>query len=154
MSKYTVDVFDETEELPEARKVLVLQVVEAAMASEQLQENSEVSVTFVTDERIHELNKEFRHKDRPTDVLSFALNDNRDDVAGEGMPDLLGDIIISVPRAKAQAEEYGHSIDRELGFLAVHGLLHLTGYNHETEQDEQMMFKKQEDILQSYGLKK
>ncbi|PAM93050.1 rRNA maturation RNase YbeY, partial [Flavobacterium sp. IR1] len=97
----------------------------------------------------------YRGKDMPTDVISFALNDEVEDEADmimEGMPNALGDIIISVAHISRQAEEYGHSFERELGFLVVHGFLHLLGYDHMTEQDEKAMFSRQEEILSAYGL--
>lgn len=114
----------------------------------------EVTVTFVDNERIHELNREYRGIDRPTDVLSFAMNDEGEEEMEifleegmEEMPNMLGDIIISIPKAQEQAEEYGHTFEREMGFLVVHGFLHLMGYDHETEEEEAEMFGKQEDIL-------
>jgi probable rRNA maturation factor len=114
----------------------------------------EVTVTFVDNARIHELNREYRGIDRPTDVLSFAMNEEGEeeieiflDEEMEGMPNMLGDIIISIPKTREQAEEYGHSFERELGFLAVHGFLHLLGYDHMTEEDEKEMFSRQEEIL-------
>ncbi|CAH1204354.1 rRNA maturation RNase YbeY [Paenibacillus sp. 2RAB27] len=133
----------------------------------------EVALTFVDDETIQDLNKQYRNLDKPTDVLSFAMSefgddeiqinyeDDGDDSEGEleegetvseAFIEPLGDIIISVPRAIAQAEEYGHSVERELGFLFVHGFLHLIGYDHQSEEEEKVMFAKQEDILQKAGL--
>ncbi|MDY6053519.1 MAG: rRNA maturation RNase YbeY, partial [Anaerovibrio sp.] len=92
-------------------------------------ENSEVSITLTNDEYIHKLNLEYRGLDRPTDVLSFAFVDSQEpEVAGGMETEILGDIIISVERAYAQAQEYGHSLERELSFLTVHGMLHLLGY--------------------------
>lgn len=109
-----------------------------------------LSVTFVNDEFIHQMNRDYRKVDRPTDVISFAFLDNVSDrneqLHGKG-PVCLGDIYISVDRAKAQAEEYGHSLQRELSFLFVHGLLHLLGYDHMTKEDEEVMFKLQDEIL-------
>jgi probable rRNA maturation factor len=133
----------------------------------------EVALSFVDDEAIHELNKQYRGIDKPTDVLSFAMTETGEDeieirydeeeaddaLEGTQEPDgedsfiePLGDIIISVPRAIAQAEDYGHSFERELGFLFVHGFLHLIGYDHQSEEEEKAMFAKQEDILQKAGL--
>lgn len=133
----------------------------------------EVALTFVDDEAIQELNKQYRDLDKPTDVLSFAMSefgedeiqinyeDNEqnsdegpqdDDMVSEAFIEPLGDIIISVPRAIAQAEDYGHSVERELGFLFVHGFLHLIGYDHQSEDEEKIMFAKQEDILLKAGL--
>lgn len=125
--------------------------------------DGEVDLTFVDDVQIHELNKEYRGIDRPTDVLSFAMHETTDeelqiiyeldegDEAGN-VPDVLGDIIISVPRAKLQSEEYGHSLERELGFLFVHGFLHLLGYDHQDEASEAVMMGKQEAVLAEVGL--
>jgi probable rRNA maturation factor len=104
-------------------------------------EKSEVSVTIVNDEEIHRLNREYRGIDAPTDVLSFELG-------GE----LLGDIVISIETAVRQAKEYGHSLEREIAFLTIHGMLHLLGYNHELKTDERIMFAKQDEILQKLGL--
>ncbi|AGA58478.1 Probable rRNA maturation factor, Endoribonuclease YbeY [Thermobacillus xylanilyticus] len=124
-------------------------------------EDGEVALTFVDDARIHELNREYRGIDRPTDVLSFAMQEGDEpdiifDEWEEGESDpvsgMLGDIVISLERAKAQSEEYGHSLEREIGFLFVHGFLHLLGYDHQTAEEEAVMFAKQEAILQQAGL--
>jgi len=125
-------------------------------------ERGEVALTFVDDKRIRELNREYRGIDRPTDVLSFALNEDGgepDIVFGDLSDDeddpisgMLGDIVISLERAKAQSEAYGHSLEREIGFLFVHGFLHLLGYDHQTEEEERIMFAKQEEILRRAGL--
>ena len=126
-----------------------------AAKEEKISEECELSVTFVDDEAIREINKQYRGKDRATDVISFALEEMGEDeieIVGADMPRVLGDIIISVDTARAQAEEYGHSTNRELGFLALHGFLHLLGYDHMTKEDEKIMFTKQRDILEKYGL--
>jgi len=126
-------------------------------------DEGEVDLTFVNNERIHELNREFRGIDRPTDVLSFAMNDTVEDELeiiyeveegeeSEEIPNTLGDIIISVTRAQEQAIEYGHSLERELGFLFVHGFLHLLGYDHQDEASEAEMMSKQENVLSQVGL--
>ncbi|MFD2702179.1 rRNA maturation RNase YbeY [Paenibacillus shunpengii] len=140
---------------------LLTQLLEKAAEMEGVDEG-EVALTFVNDEEIHELNKEYRGIDRPTDVLSFAMNETLDEELdivyeleeGESIdvPDVLGDIIISVPTAIAQSEEYGHSVERELGFLFVHGFLHLLGYDHQDETSEAEMMGKQEAVLASVGL--
>ena len=109
-----------------------------------------LSVTFVNNEFIHKLNRDYRQIDRPTDVISFAFLDdekNREKILKSKGPVSLGDIYISVEKAEEQAKEYGHSIKRELSFLFVHGLLHLLGYDHMTEEDEKVMFKLQDEIL-------
>ena len=125
-------------------------------------DEGEVDLTFVNNERIHELNLEYRGIDRPTDVLSFAMNETGEDEPeiiyavpdGEGdeVPNVLGDIIISVTRAQEQALEYGHSLERELGFLFVHGFLHLLGYDHQDPESEAQMMSKQENVLAQVGL--
>ncbi|AWP28893.1 rRNA maturation RNase YbeY [Paenibacillus sp. Cedars] len=125
--------------------------------------DGEVDLTFVDDGQIHELNREYRGIDRPTDVLSFAMNEITNDELEiiyeldegeelESVPDVLGDVIISVQRAKLQSEEYGHSLERELGFLFVHGFLHLLGYDHQDEASEAVMMGKQEAVLAEVGL--
>lgn len=108
-----------------------------------------ISVSFVDNEFIHKMNKDYRGIDRPTDVISFAFLDNEDKEAllNGKEPVCLGDIYISVDKAKEQAQEYGHSLRRELSFLFVHGLLHLLGYDHMNEEDEKIMFKLQDEIL-------
>ena len=112
-------------------------------------------ITFVTNEAIHEINREYRDKDQPTDVISFALEEMGEGevaIIGEDIPRVLGDIIISIDRTREQAEQFGHSFERELGFLAVHGFLHLLGYDHMNDADEKEMFGKQDEILLSFGL--
>lgn len=151
------------------------QLLALAAESENV-EAGEVSLTFVDDASIHELNKQYRGIDKPTDVLSFAMSEMGDDEIDINYDDLeeveldqddsedeagddrsaggepLGDIIISVERAVLQSEEYGHSVEREIGFLFVHGFLHLIGYDHGSEAEEKEMFAKQENILLKAGL--
>ena len=110
------------------------------------------NIIFVEDDEIHDLNKNYRNVDRVTDVISFALEDN-DDI-GYGDIRMLGDIYICIPQMKRQAVEYGHSEKRELSFLAVHGLLHLLGYDHMTKEDEEVMFGLQELILDGENIKR
>lgn len=110
------------------------------------------NVIIVNNEDIHKINKEYRNVDRPTDVISFALEDNKDvDVPGLRV---LGDIYISYDKVIEQALEYGHSEKREICFLSIHGLLHLLGYNHEKLDDEKKMFSLQKELLEEYGIKK
>lgn len=109
-----------------------------------------ISVTIVDNAYIHEINRTYRHKDAPTDVISFAfLDDNpeRNKLFQSGKMVVLGEIYISFEKAKEQAVAYGHSLDRELKFLFVHGLLHLLGYDHMNEEDEKVMFRLQDEIL-------
>jgi probable rRNA maturation factor len=150
-----IDFLDETNELSEHEINEIEKLLNYTAEKENVQEGSELSVTFVSNERIQEINREYRDKDRPTDVISFALEEMGEGelvIVGEGIPRILGDIIISIPKAREQAEEYNHSFMRELGFLAVHGLLHLLGYDHMNEQDEKQMFDRQKEILDGYGL--
>ncbi len=150
-----IDFIDETESLSKEETNLVEEILHFAAKKEEIEENSEVSVTFVSNNRIQEINREYRHKDQPTDVISFALEEIGEDeveIVGEELPRILGDIIISLDRAKEQAEEYNHSYSRELGFLALHGFLHLLGYDHISPEDEKEMFEKQKDLLEEYGL--
>ncbi|WP_026689204.1 rRNA maturation RNase YbeY [Alteribacter aurantiacus] len=153
-----IHVVDETEELSQNHLDLVQSVLETAYEVRDVNPESEVSVTIVTDEEIHQLNRDYRGIDRPTDVLSFALNEGEDEGPhfedGEGVPELLGDIIISVQKAREQAEEYGHTFERELGFLAVHGFLHLIGFDHQSDEEEKEMLAVQEEILNEHDLKK
>jgi probable rRNA maturation factor len=113
-----------------------------------------VSLTLVDNQRIQEINKEYRQKDTDTDVLSFPLFENRSEWVQEDWEDSvqLGDIILSLPKANEQAKEYGHSLLREICFLVVHGFLHLLGYDHETETEEKEMFSIQEEVLSRLGI--
>ena len=150
-----IDSIDETNELTDEQLLEIERLINFAANKQNIEEHSEVSVTYVSNERIQEINREYREKDSPTDVISFAmeeLGEGEVELVGADMPRVLGDIIISVPKAKEQAEEYGHPFLRELGFLAVHGFLHLLGYDHMTEEDEKEMFTLQKDILNEYGL--
>ena len=135
---------------------LIKKSVKEALAQEGFLYPAEVSVSFVDNESIHKLNLEYREKDKPTDVLSFPMWEKEelsDGSALDGHAVTLGDIIISAEKAKSQAEEYGHSLEREICFLSVHSILHLLGYDHETsEQDEVYMKTKQEDVLIKIGL--
>ncbi len=115
-------------------------------------DNVMFNVIFVDNEKIHEINKEYRHIDRPTDVISFALEDNEEILFEFGR--LLGDIYISIDKIKSQAKEYGHSEKREMAFLTIHGLLHLLGYDHMNKEDEKVMFGEQEAILDGFGIKR
>lgn len=134
------------------------QLLNHAATKEGLEGDLEVSLTFVTNEEIREINREYRGKDTPTDVISFAMEEQGEGeieiIGDEDFPTVLGDIVISVERAKEQAEEYGHPYRRELGFLTVHGFLHLLGYDHMNEEDEKVMFGKQDEILNSFGLRR
>ena len=124
-------------------KELVKEAINTALLYEGFMKKTEVSVTFVDDERIRELNRQYRNKDASTDVLSFPMDEDF----------MLGDIVISTEHAKAQAEEYGHSLKREIAFLTVHSVLHLLGWDHEkSEEEEKEMFFRQEEILNIMGI--
>lgn len=153
--RLTIDFIDETNEVTEDQIQVIEKLLDYAAGAEDVREGAEVSITFVDNEKIRELNREYRGKDKTTDVISFALEEMGEDeieIIGVDFPPALGDIIISIPKAREQAEEYGHSFMRELGFLAVHGFLHLLGYDHETEEEEKIMFAKQSAILEEFGL--
>lgn len=151
------------EPITPAARALVRRAVCAALAYEAFAYPAEVSVTFVDDEAIRELNRDYRGKDKPTDVLSFPLYDGEDDILPSPLPSeedgdeadepvALGDIVISAERARAQSVEYGHSFERELAFLAVHSTLHLLGYDHErSEEEDADQRRRQEEILASIG---
>ena len=150
-----IDFIDETNEVTNEQMQEIQKLLQFALEYEGVDGEVEMSVSFVDDERIHEINREYRNKDRATDVISFAMEEMGEgeiEIIGADFPRTLGDIVISVPTTKSQAEEYGHSFKRELGFLAVHGCLHLLGYDHMTEEEEKIMFTKQKDILDRYGL--
>ena len=115
-------------------------------------ENCVFNIIIVDNTYIHKLNKEYRGIDRPTDVISFALEDHIDEVNLDFR--MLGDIYISLDKAIEQANEYGHSFLREICFLTVHGLLHLLGYDHMEKEEEEIMFKKQDEILNEFGITK
>ncbi|MET3727755.1 putative rRNA maturation factor [Fictibacillus halophilus] len=151
-----VEYLNEIDENSSEFQELLSKVLEKAAEMEKTGQ-AEVSVTIVTKERIQEINKEYRQKDSVTDVISFAMEEMGEDeteIIGGEETRFLGDIIICLDVAKEQAAEYGHSLDREMGFLAVHGFLHLLGYDHMNDEDEKRMFGRQEEILEQYGLKR
>ncbi|RAI81931.1 rRNA maturation RNase YbeY [Macrococcoides caseolyticum subsp. hominis] len=150
----TVDFIDDNAQidarhLPEIERLLIF-----AAEQEGINEEAEVAVSFVDENEIQAINKAYRNKDAVTDVISFALEEGEDDFEMPDEPRVLGDIIICVKRALEQAEEYGHSFERELGFLSLHGLLHLLGYDHMNEADEARMFGRQDEILDAFGLRR
>ena len=117
-----------------------------------IDDTHEMNVIFVDKDTIQQINRDYRGIDRVTDVISFAMHDNEYCEEIEESENELGDIFICIDRALEQACDYGHSIEREVGFLAVHGYLHLCGYDHMNEEDEKVMFKKQDEILCAAGL--
>ena len=142
--------------IPTGVRLLVRRCCNAVLTFENFSEPAEISVAFVDDDRIHELNKTHRNVDRSTDVLSFPLGENGVyDKNLETGACLLGDIVISVPTAVRQADTYGHTLQRELGFLTVHSMLHLLGYDHEDGGIEAVrMREKEEHVLSELGLKR
>ena len=155
--KIVTFISDEQDKLapPEDIEKLIEDCTAAALEEEGIDDSAEVSVTFVDNEGIRELNKEHRDIDRETDVLSFPLGD--DENGYEVDPDtdaiMLGDIVISLEKATQQAEEYGHSYRREVAFLLTHSLFHLLGYDHvNSEEEEKEMFGKQDKVLDKLGI--
>ena len=148
MNKFEIinETSDKITELTEVEKV-----VEFALKYQSI-DNAIFNIIIVDDETIHKLNKEYRGKDSVTDVISFALED--DDTFVKTEYRILGDIYICLNKARTQAKEYGHSFLREISFLTIHGLLHLLGYDHMVKEEEEVMFKLQEMILNEYGIKK
>lgn len=152
---------DETNKISRERQSEIADLLQFAADKLALPVDTEMSVTFMDNASIQLINREYRGKDLPTDVISFALEEEGEDEIPvifdetiETMPRNIGDIMISIERAEEQAIEYEHSFDRELGFLAVHGFLHLNGYDHMEPEEEEKMFGLQKEILDAYGLKR
>lgn len=124
-------------------------VVKAVLDNEGLSVDYEVSITFVDKDEIHKLNREYRKVDRPTDVLSFPMNE---EFLIEGVDSMLGDIVICMDIAKDQAKEYGHSLDREIMYLTCHSMLHLLGYDHIEEDDKKIMRGKEKEVMKKLGV--
>jgi len=141
-------VFNETNDDLKKEIKIIKKLLKYGISKERLR-NVEFNVIFTDNERIHEINKNYRNIDKVTDVITFALEDNLDVVLKRR---ILGDIYISIDKAKEQAIDYGHSYLRELSFLAVHGFYHLLGYDHMTEDEEKIMFGKQEELLEMFGI--
>ncbi len=158
MSKVKVIISNEQTDfrIPTGVRMLVRRCCTAVLVQEKFTDPAEISVTFVDDEQIHALNKEYRNIDRSTDVLSFPLGENGVyDINIDTGAKLLGDIVISIPHALDQADRYGHSLQREIGFLTVHSMLHLLGYDHVNGGIESVrMREKEEAVLTQMGLKR
>ncbi|MBF0699895.1 rRNA maturation RNase YbeY [Streptococcus danieliae] len=159
-----IEMQDETGRVSEEMMLDIERLVQSA-AKRIDKEDKEMAITFVDNERIHQVNLEYRGMDRPTDVVSLEykpeesisfedLDLEDEDLAGlmDEFDTYIGELYISIDRAREQAAEYGHSFEREMGFLAVHGFLHINGYDHYTPQEEAEMFGLQEEILTAYGL--
>jgi len=145
-----IGLFNETNKDLEDKFLLIEKVLLHGLAKLKI-EKVEFNIIIVDNEYIHKLNREYRNIDRETDVITFALEDDKTFNPEERV---LGDIYISIDKAISQSEEYGHSLERELCFLAVHGLLHLLGYDHMKKEEEEVMFKLQGEILDEMGIKK
>lgn len=142
--------YDGINKMPEEEK-LIKKVVKTVLKEEQILKDLEVYITLTNNEQIHKVNFEQRKVDRPTDVLSFPMFE-REEIPylkkeNSGERDILGDIIVSIEKVKEQAEEYGHSFERELAYLVTHGMLHLLGYDHMIEEEKEQMRKREEEIL-------
>ena len=145
-----IEIFNETktdleDDLTKLKKLLL------DFCKREKLDNVLFNIIIVDEEKIHKLNKEYRNIDRPTDVISFALEDDEKMIL-PGDIRVLGDIYICLEKVISQSKEYNHSFERELTFLAVHGLFHLLGYDHMNKEDEEIMFAKQEEVLNYYGI--
>src|SRR5690625_90053 len=153
-----IDVIDETGAVTADLIDLLRRLLIYSATKEDIPSHAEISLNVVDNKKIQAINFKYRQDDKPTDVISFAMQeqtgeeiDINDDYL---LPYVLGDIVISLDKAMEQAESYNHSMERELAFLTVHGFLHLLGYNHIEKTDEEMMFKRQEAILSGFGLER
>ena len=149
MSQYLELIWDKMEEDPK-QKETIQTVVEACFQEEQLEDKKLVlSITLTIPEEIRKLNKQYRNIDQETDVLSFPMFEKQEleERKNPVVEEVLGDIIISIPRGEQQAKEYGHSVERELAYMVVHGFYHLMGYDHMQEEDKKQMRAKEEAIL-------
>ncbi|HEM4292158.1 rRNA maturation RNase YbeY [Streptococcus suis] len=160
-----IEMIDETGQVSAQMQEQITELLQ--FAAEKIgKQNKEMAVTFVDNARVHEVNLEYRGIDRPTDVVSLEYKSEQEIVFDEedllDNPELaemmedfdsyIGELYISIDKAREQAEDYGHSYEREMGFLAVHGFLHINGYDHYTPEEEAEMFGLQEEILTAYGL--
>ncbi len=129
-------------------------VVREALALENFAADTDVSISLVDNDEIRDLNRTYRGVDSPTDVLSFPMLEGEDNIKVLDMPLMLGDIVISLERAREQCKDYGHSFEREAGYLTAHGMLHLMGYDHQTEEDKKIMRQKEECVLEKLKLRR
>ena len=141
--------------IPSGIRLLIRRCCQAVLSTEKFDKDAEVSVSFVSNNEIRNLNRIYRNKDSVTDVLSFPLtgDDGSVEINPETGAVLLGDVVISLETAVKQAQSYGHSLEREVGFLTVHSMLHLLGYDHETSLlDQRIMREKEESVLENLGI--
>ncbi len=151
MREIAFEFINQTNEQLDEYEALFNEIIEATFKMLEVEDTCELSCIIVDDKEIHRINREYRQIDRPTDVISFAYED-AECFELEGMPRQLGDIFISLDKAKEQAESYGHSFKREFCFLFTHGLLHLLGYDHMQEEEAKEMFALQEKILNAQNI--
>ena len=140
----TLNLFDETQKLSQELKKVIEDTAKASVAACGITERCSVDILIVDLENMQEINRDKRGIDAPTDVLSFPT----------GEKGFLGDIVIAYEKVFSQASDYGHTAEREMGFLTAHAMLHLMGYEHDTDEDEAEMFGMQEEILEGLGLKR
>lgn len=144
-------------ETMEMEEVIIKKVVQAVLEEERIIHELYVYITLTNNEEIHKINKQYRQVDRPTDVLSFPMYEREEipmlrEKQKINTEEILGDIIISIPKVKEQAEEYGHSFERELAYLTTHGMLHLLGYDHMIEEEKEQMRSKEEKVLEKLNI--
>lgn len=144
--------YNAIDKLPNEEKIIE-KVIKKVLEHEKINEDVDVYVTLTNNDEIHKINMEYRKVDRPTDVLSFPMYERNEinklkDEYKDDVEKILGDIIISVEKVKEQAEEYGHSFERELAYLVTHGCLHLIGYDHMVDEEKKIMRKREEEILE------
>src|SRR5699024_462682 len=152
-----IDFHDKTKSVSADIIDLLQRLLMFSAKQEGISGEAEVSVNFVSNKEIQELNRNYRQQDKPTDVISFALQERVEGetpIVGEDIPLVLGDIVVSIDKAEEQAKDYDHSFERELAFLTIHGFLHLLGYDHMNKDEEKVMFQKQEDILGAFGIER
>lgn len=153
-----IQFYNQTDEAVETFEEMIEKVVLETLKQENLMNDLiECSFIFVDNEQIRKINATYRQKDAVTDVITFAIEDEMEGeikIQGVPMPRMLGDVFISLPRTREQAERFGHSFERELSFLAVHGCLHLLGYDHLVKEEEEIMFAKQEAVLDALGIRR
>lgn len=147
MRAYSVDVQIDDEFADRVSAEQLARIVEIVLDQEAQPEHAEVTLVITGNERIRELNRSFRDADEPTDVLSFPSNEGPQFVTPQELAPYLGDVIVSYPIAVEQAQEQGHPVEKEMALLIVHGCLHLLGYDHATEEDQQRMWARQDEIL-------
>ena len=135
-------------EIPEEIEEILEQVILGTLNHEKIDKFCEISILFVDNDKIRELNRDYRDNDKETDVLSFQQYESIEEINGEGDFILLGDVVISLEKALEQSKEYGHSFIREISYLAVHSILHLLGYDHMENEEKKIMRSKEEAILE------